>query len=65
MKKLFGFLLSMVMLGGIFVMSVSAATTHTVRSGDTMWKIAVRYEVGLSEIKNANPQIPNPDLIYP
>ena len=30
-----------------------------------MWKLAVRYEVGLSEIKSANPQIANPDLIYP
>ena len=30
-----------------------------------MWKIAVKYEVGLSEIKSANPHIKNPDLIYP
>jgi uncharacterized YkwD family protein/spore coat assembly protein SafA len=30
-----------------------------------MWKIAVAYQVGLSEIKAANPQIANPDLIYP
>ena len=30
-----------------------------------MWKIAVRYEVGLGEIKGANPHIKNPDLIYP
>ena len=30
-----------------------------------MWKIAVKYQVGLSEIKSANPQIKNPDLIYP
>ena len=43
----------------------SAATTHTVAAGDTMWKIAVKYEVGLSEIKNANTHISNPDLIYP
>lgn len=42
-----------------------ADTTHTVVSGDTMWKIAVKYEVGLSEITNANPQIVNPALIYP
>ena len=35
---------------------VSAAQTHTVVSGDSMWKIAVKYEVGLSEIKAANPQ---------
>lgn len=30
-----------------------------------MWKLAVRYEVGLSEMRAANPQIKNPDLIYP
>lgn len=39
--------------------------THTVVSGDTMWKMAVRYEVGLSEIIAANPHISNPNLIYP
>ncbi len=49
----------------VLATSVSAATTHTVVSGDSMWKIAVRYQVGLSEIKAANPQITNPDLIYP
>ena len=30
-----------------------------------MWKIAVKHEVGLSEIKSANPHIANPELIYP
>ena len=39
--------------------------THTVAPGDTMWKIAVKYEMGLSEIRNANSHISNPDLIYP
>ncbi len=43
----------------------ASSTTHTVVSGDTMWKIAVKYEVGVSEIKNINPHIVNPDLIYP
>ncbi len=43
----------------------TAAETHIVKSGDTMWKIAVRYEVGVSEIIGANPQVENPDLIYP
>ncbi|MBQ8525123.1 MAG: SafA/ExsA family spore coat assembly protein [Clostridia bacterium] len=42
-----------------------AAVTHKVVSGDSMWKIAVKYEVGLSEIISANPQISNPALIYP
>ena len=45
--------------------TVSAATTHKVVSGDSMWKIAVKYEVGLSEIINANPHISDPALIYP
>lgn len=40
-------------------------TTHTVLSGDSMWKIAVKYKVGLSEIIDANPHISNPTLIYP
>ena len=42
-----------------------AATTHTVERGDSLWKIAVRYQVGLAEIKAANPNIKNYDLIYP
>lgn len=65
MKKLIIFVLAALMSVSMFVISVSAATTHTVVSGDSMWKIAVKYEVGLSEIKAANPQIVNPDLIYP
>ncbi len=48
------------------VMSLSAfAATHTVKKGDTLWKISNSYEVGLSEIKSANTQIKNYDLIYP
>lgn len=42
-----------------------AAAVHRVAAGDTMWKIAVKYQVGLSEIIGANPQISNPELIYP
>ena len=43
----------------------AAALSHTVVKGDTMWKLAVKYEVGTSEIIGANPQIANPNLIYP
>lgn len=43
----------------------SAAVSHTVVRGDTMWKLAVKYQVGTSEIIKANSQITNPDLIYP
>lgn len=65
MKKLLVLVLSVALIAVTFSVNVSAATSHTVVAGDTMWKIAVRYEVGLSEIKKANPQISNPDLIYP
>lgn len=64
MKKLLSLALSAALLLPILTLNASAAT-HTVAAGDTLWKIAVRYEVGLSEIKAANPQIPNFDLIYP
>lgn len=40
-------------------------TTYTVVPGDSMWQIAVKYEVGVSELISANPQISNPALIYP
>ena len=42
-----------------------AQQVYTVRSGDTLWKISVRYQIGLSEIIAANPQFKNPNLIYP
>jgi len=66
MKKTLLAIIGVVVLIVILSVSVSAATmTHTVTKGDTLWKIAVRYQVGLSEIKSANPQISNYDLIYP
>lgn len=45
--------------------AAAADLTHTVVKGDTMWKLAVMYQVGTSEIISANPQVKNPDLIYP
>jgi uncharacterized YkwD family protein/spore coat assembly protein SafA len=45
--------------------SVFAQSSYTVKWGDTMWKIAYRHQVGLSELISANPQIKNPALIYP
>lgn len=36
-----------------------------VQPGDTLWKLSRRYGVPLEAIIRANPQIPNPDLIYP
>ena len=64
MKKLF----SNIIIGALILPALAvsaAAATHTVVPGDSLWKIANQYQVGLSEIKSANPQIKNYDLIYP
>ena len=54
------------LLAAVLTLSVPAkAAEHVVSSGDTMWKLAVRYQVGTSEIIAANPQVKNPNLIYP
>lgn len=47
------------------IMQIFADTIYTIRYGDTMWKIAQRYQVGISEILAKNPGIKNPSLIYP
>ncbi len=49
----------------VCIVEVSAQTTYTVKSGDSIWKIAVKYETGVSEILAKNPQVKNPSLIYP
>lgn len=46
-------------------LTISGQDKYTVKSGDSMWKIAVRYQIGVQEIINANPQVKNPNLIYP
>jgi len=59
-------LLAFILLLTISVFPTFAQTaTYKVAKGDSLWKIAVRYQVGLSEIISANPQITNPALIYP
>ena len=65
MKKLLLFILCITVMASMMTLSALAATSHTVVKGDTMWKIARSYEVGVSELKAVNPQIANPDLIYP
>ncbi|WP_240949718.1 MULTISPECIES: SafA/ExsA family spore coat assembly protein [unclassified Psychrobacillus] len=42
-----------------------AANTYTVVSGDSLWKIAVKTQTGVSELIEKNPQLENPNLIYP
>lgn len=64
MKKILSVILILVMCVTLGI-SASAASQYTVVKGDSMWKIAVRYQIGLSEIISANPQVANPNLIYP
>lgn len=45
--------------------ATAAGDAYVVRSGDTLWDIAGRHGVSLASLIAANPQIRNPDLIYP
>lgn len=54
-----------VVLSFSFIISGAAAYSYTVVSGDSLWRIAVKNQVGVSELIAANPQLKNPDLIYP
>ena len=65
MKNKFILAACVALIGIATCASAAGNTTHTVTSGDTMWKISVKYQTGLSEIINANPQIEDPALIYP
>ena len=64
-KRFFG-ALAAILLTVSSVLTVQAeARTYTVAAGDSMWKIAVKYQIGLSELVGANPSIQNPAFIYP
>ena len=66
MKKFQTFLIAATLASSMLAAPANAASlSHTVVKGDTMWKIASNYQVGTSEIIQANPQVSNPDLIYP
>ncbi len=64
--KLIARLTLFVLVATLITTSASAAVVkHTVIKGESMWKISVKYHVGLSEIIAANDQVKNPALIYP
>lgn len=65
MKKLLAGALCAIMACAMMPAYATSQRKHTVAYGDTMWKIAVKYEVGLSEIMSANTHIKNFDFIYP
>ena len=64
MKKFFG-IITLTFLLTIPIDAQAATETYTVVPGDSLWKIAQKYQVGLSEIIDYNDQIKNPSLIYP
>ncbi|NMB30346.1 MAG: SafA/ExsA family spore coat assembly protein [Clostridiales bacterium] len=64
MKKISTTLAAFTMALLLTLTSFAQSTTYTVKSGDSLWKIAVKYEIGISELIKANPQIKNPNLIY-
>jgi LysM repeat protein len=41
------------------------ASYYIVKKGDTLSEIAVRHHITLNKLLALNPQIKNPDLIYP
>ena len=65
MKPFRTMLLTAALTGALLTPAHAAALSHTVVKGDTMWKIASKYQVGTREIIQANPQVSDPDLIYP
>ena len=66
MKKTRTLLAAAVLTGSLLTMPAEAASlSHKVVRGDTMWKLAAQYQVGTSELLQANPQVADPDLIYP
>ncbi|KOA20464.1 SpoIVD-associated factor A [Clostridium homopropionicum DSM 5847] len=49
-----------------FAQSITVKTfNYTVKTGDSIWKICEKYQVGVSDVVSVNPQIPNPNFIYP
>jgi uncharacterized YkwD family protein/spore coat assembly protein SafA len=67
LRKMIASLICAAILTAPATAKVQAADTdtYTVKPGDSMWIISVKYRIGLSEIIAANPQIRNPRLIYP
>lgn len=51
--------------GQIINIPSTSTSTYTVMPGDTMWHIATKHGIGVNELLTANPQITNPNLIFP
>ncbi|WHX41463.1 SafA/ExsA family spore coat assembly protein [Mesobacillus sp. AQ2] len=58
-------ILALVLMSMAIPTASFAQQVYTVQNGDSLWKISVRFKVGLSELIGANQQFKNPRLIYP
>jgi uncharacterized YkwD family protein/spore coat assembly protein SafA len=55
-----------IILSATISQTIQAATDiYTVQKGDTLWIISKKYQVGLSEIIEANPKFEDPNVIHP
>jgi spore coat assembly protein SafA len=66
-KAYLGFLItSFVFVIPVFASNMQVDTfDYSVNYGDSIWKICIKHEVGVSDLLSVNPQVSNPDLIYP
>lgn len=63
MKK--GVIASILSVSLLVPVTALAANSYTVVKGDSLWKIAVKTQTGVQELIDANPQLSNPNVIYP
>jgi uncharacterized YkwD family protein/spore coat assembly protein SafA len=63
LKKL---ILPIALTASLLLPSVAfGAGTYKVVGGDTLWKVAIKNQVGITELISVNPQVQNLNLIYP
>jgi uncharacterized YkwD family protein/spore coat assembly protein SafA len=56
---------SFISLALLFPTTAMANSTYKVVSGDSLWRIAVKTQTGVQELIESNPNLANPNLIYP
>ncbi len=49
----------------VFPTTAMANSSYKVVSGDSLWRIAVKTQTGVQELIQSNPNLSNPNLIYP
>lgn len=62
MKKIISIVMCLFLIG---ITANAQNIIYTVQSGDSMWKIATKYQAGISEILAQNPTIKDASKIYP